>query len=67
MRNRATNRFSRLASQGWVEVLTLSKTWLTTVLSFLKDCMFGTAISKTEINKQKKIKCICQKVELNMG
>ena len=52
------------ASQGPVQALTLSKT---TVLSFSKDCRLGSETSETEINKKKKIKCLCQKVKRNVG
>lgn len=52
--------------QGWVQVLTLSKIWLTAMLSLKNYCISVTEISKIERNNEK-IKCICQKVGTNMG
>lgn len=42
----------RLALKDWVQVLTLSKIWLT-ILSFQNDCIFGAEISEIEIKMRK--------------
>ena len=46
------SRFSRLALEVWVQVLTLTKIW-STVLSFQNGCIFGTEMSEVEINKKR--------------